>query len=70
VFYGAGGFADHVGISIGGGEMIEAPHTGDVVKKYSIATEVTYFGWYAVTDPLSSLALANPQTRHGLSNGQ
>jgi peptidoglycan DL-endopeptidase CwlO len=31
VFWGAGG-SDHVGLYIGGGQMIAAPHTGDVVK--------------------------------------
>jgi cell wall-associated NlpC family hydrolase len=31
VFWGLGG-SDHVGLYIGGGQMIAAPHTGDVVK--------------------------------------
>ena len=31
VFWGPGG-SDHVGLYIGGGQMIAAPHTGDVVK--------------------------------------
>lgn len=68
IFYGAGGFADHCGISVGGGEMIEAPHTGDVVKYYSIAQEVTYFGWYSVTDPLSSLKVVKRSARSGKVN--
>ncbi|MDX6488632.1 MAG: peptidoglycan DL-endopeptidase CwlO, partial [Gaiellaceae bacterium] len=33
----------HVGIYIGGGQMIHAPHTGDVVKVSSLT------GWYAST---------------------
>jgi cell wall-associated NlpC family hydrolase len=33
----------HVGIYIGGGEFIHAPHTGDVVKISSMT------GWYADT---------------------
>ncbi len=32
-----GGDFDHVGIYIGGGAMVEAPHTGDVVKVASLA---------------------------------
>ena len=31
IFWGPGG-SEHVGIYIGGGLMIAAPHTGDVVK--------------------------------------
>jgi cell wall-associated NlpC family hydrolase len=31
VFWGPGG-SDHVGLYIGGGQMIHAPHTGDVVR--------------------------------------
>ena len=38
-FYGLG----HVGIYVGGGSFIHAPHTGDVVKISSIS------GWYAST---------------------
>jgi cell wall-associated NlpC family hydrolase len=34
----------HVGIYIGGGQMIHAPHTGDVVKISNINS-----GWYAAT---------------------
>lgn len=61
VFYGFGGFADHCGISTGGGEMIEAPHTGDVVKYYSIAEEVVSLPLIAVTDPLGAV-----QSIHGI----
>ncbi len=35
VFWGPGG-SDHVGLYIGGGQMISAPHTGDVVKIQAI----------------------------------
>jgi cell wall-associated NlpC family hydrolase len=38
------GYATHVGIYAGGDSMIEAPHTGDVVKSISIS-------WYAATYP-------------------
>jgi len=34
----------HVGIYIGGGEFIHAPHTGDVVKVSSLSES-----WYAAT---------------------
>jgi peptidoglycan DL-endopeptidase CwlO len=34
----------HVGIYIGGGEFIHAPHTGDVVRIDSLSE-----GWYAAT---------------------
>jgi cell wall-associated NlpC family hydrolase len=33
----------HVGIYVGGGNFIHAPHTGDVVKYSSLS------GWYAST---------------------
>ena len=36
VFFSNGGGISHVGIYIGGGNMIHAPHTGDVVKVASI----------------------------------
>jgi cell wall-associated NlpC family hydrolase len=38
------GYATHVGIYAGGDSMIEAPHTGDVVKSISIS-------WYVATYP-------------------
>ena len=34
----------HVGLYIGGGEFIHAPHTGDVVRIDSLSE-----GWYAAT---------------------
>ena len=34
----------HVGIYIGGGQFVHAPHTGDVVKISSLSE-----GWYAST---------------------
>ncbi len=36
VFFAKGGRIHHVGIYIGGGQMIHAPHTGDVVRVASI----------------------------------
>jgi cell wall-associated NlpC family hydrolase len=36
--------ASHVGIYIGGGQFIHAPHTGDVVKISSLSDS-----WYAST---------------------
>jgi cell wall-associated NlpC family hydrolase len=35
---------DHVGMYIGGGQFVEAPHTGDVVKVSSMATRGDYLG--------------------------
>jgi len=35
---------DHVGISLGGNEFVDAPHTGDVVKIDSLSE-----AWYAAT---------------------
>ncbi len=32
VFFGNASFSSHVGIYVGGGQMIHAPHTGDVVR--------------------------------------
>jgi cell wall-associated NlpC family hydrolase len=40
VFFGSSiATIDHVGIVVGPDSMIEAPHTGDVVKYYSISSE-------------------------------
>jgi cell wall-associated NlpC family hydrolase len=38
------GLPGHVGIYIGGGKMIQAPHTGDVVKVSSVAGFAGYMG--------------------------
>ena len=35
---------DHVGMYIGGGEFVEAPHSGDVVKVSSLASRSDYLG--------------------------
>jgi cell wall-associated NlpC family hydrolase len=37
VFFGSPSFYHHVGIYIGDGRFIEAPHTGDVVKISKLA---------------------------------
>ena len=37
VFFGSASFYNHVGIYVGGGLFIEAPHTGDVVKVSRLA---------------------------------
>jgi cell wall-associated NlpC family hydrolase len=59
VFFGiVPGAVTHVGIGLGDGAMIEAPHTGDVVKYYSVATEAAGMVLIGVTDPLSSIAQA------------
>ncbi len=42
VFYGNP--AGHVGIYIGGGRMIAAPHTGDVVKIQAVYSGVSGYG--------------------------
>ena len=42
VGFGTGGYASHIGMYIGDGKMIHAPHTGDVVKITDIST-----GYYA-----------------------
>lgn len=40
VFYGAP--AHHVGIYVGGGQMIDAPHTGAMVRLESVGTPTNY----------------------------
>jgi cell wall-associated NlpC family hydrolase len=37
VFFGSAGYSYHVGIYVGGGSMIHAPHTGAVVSYGSIS---------------------------------
>lgn len=39
VGFGYGGYASHIGIYVGNGMMIHAPHTGDVVKYTSIDSD-------------------------------
>lgn len=39
VGFGSGGYASHIGIYVGNGMMIHAPHTGDVVKYTSIDSD-------------------------------
>lgn len=39
LFFGSSGEATHTGIYVGNGQMIHAPHTGDVVKYSSIESE-------------------------------
>lgn len=54
VFYGTP--PHHVGISLGNGTMISAPHTGDVVKVSNIASFGSDFS--AVTTPLAKLGVS------------
>lgn len=47
VFFESNGDVHHVGIYIGNGQMIHAPHTGDVVRVADLSTpyyEATYYG--------------------------
>jgi cell wall-associated NlpC family hydrolase len=37
VFFGSASYSHHVGIYVGGGQMIHAPHTGAVVSYGSIS---------------------------------
>jgi len=37
VFFGSPSFSHHVGIYVGGGQMIDAPYTGAVVRYDSIS---------------------------------
>jgi hypothetical protein len=54
IFFGPGPIAVHVGLSVGGGTMIEAPHTGSFVKYYLVAEEASGLPIIAVTDPLGA----------------
>ena len=44
IFGGSQGYVSHVGIYIGGGNYINAPQTGDVVKVSSLASRRNYVG--------------------------
>lgn len=47
VFFGTPGNIHHIGIYVGGGQMINAPHTGDVVKIQSVSrSDLAGFGKY------------------------
>ncbi|MEY9962762.1 cell wall-associated NlpC family hydrolase [Streptacidiphilus sp. MAP12-16] len=58
----------HVGIYIGGGIMINAPHTGAVIRYDSIDSEGDYFGATRVTAGGAS-ALPTLQPGGGIANG-
>lgn len=45
------GYATHVGIYAGGDSMIEAPHTGDVVKSISITWYSTHYRFMGANRP-------------------
>lgn len=44
VFFAHGGTISHVGIYVGGGDFIHAPHTGDVVKISNLGEHEGYVG--------------------------
>ena len=44
----------HEGIYIGGGQFIQAPHTGDVVKISSLSEPAYQFGYVGAVRPWSS----------------
>ena len=44
----------HVGIYVGGGVFIEAPHTGDVVKFEPVAAEASLVGYVGAARPVST----------------
>jgi cell wall-associated NlpC family hydrolase len=46
----------HVAIYIGGGEIIEAPHTGDVVKLASLSETAATLGFVGAVRPASAVA--------------
>ena len=46
----------HVGIYVGGGVFVEAPHTGDVVKLESVAAEANLVGYVGAARPAVATA--------------
>ena len=58
----------HVGIYVGGGMMIDAPHTGSVIRYDSIDAEGDYFGATRVTAG-GAAALPTLQPGGGIANG-
>ena len=58
VFFGSPAFYSHVGIYVGGGLFIEAPHTGDVVK-------VSVLEGAAATSPAATTSGAVSRTEAG-----
>jgi cell wall-associated NlpC family hydrolase len=58
----------HVGIYVGGGMMIDAPHTGASIRYDSIASEGDYFGATRVTADGAS-ALPTLQSDGSIANG-
>jgi cell wall-associated NlpC family hydrolase len=59
----------HVGIYVGGGYMINAPHTGAVIRYDSIDSEGDYFGATRVTTD-GAAALPTVQANGTIANGQ
>lgn len=50
----------HVGIYIGADSLIEAPHTGDVVKIASLSQEAAAIGFVGAARPAAAIAPVNP----------
>jgi cell wall-associated NlpC family hydrolase len=55
----APGFIDHVAIYLGGGQMIVAPHTGDVVRVRSVP--MNHFMGVVRVDPGDAGAVSGPR---------
>jgi cell wall-associated NlpC family hydrolase len=60
---------DHIGIYVGNGKMIEAPHTGDVVKVATITAPITAIRRIVGTSGATSVAGASAQWTSALSSG-
>lgn len=50
----------HVGIFLGGDQLIEAPHTGDVVKIASLSQEAAALGFVGATRPYAPSTWTSP----------